>query len=101
MIRVVLSMIASALLTGGAAAAQQQEPPATGRGQVAQTPRNLQVLDKETSQEQLQQVMQSFSAALGVQCVHCHVQAAAPTGGRGGRGGGAAAAFDFPADDKP
>ena len=50
--------------------------------------------------------MQAFTAALGVQCGHCHVQAAAAGGrgdgggGRGGRGGGAPA-FDFASDDKP
>ena len=43
----------------------------------------------------------------GVQCNHCHVQAAAAAGGRGdgggGRGGrgGGAPAFDYASDDKP
>ncbi|MEO8257879.1 MAG: c-type cytochrome [Acidobacteriota bacterium] len=72
----------------------------------AVAPQNLQVLPKETTQPQVLQAMQQFTAALGVQCSHCHVQAAAAPGGRGdaggGRGrGGAAPAFDFASDDKP
>jgi hypothetical protein len=96
-----------ATLTGRA-----QEPPAGqrggggGRGAAPATPQNLQVLPKETPQAQVVQAMQEFTAALGVQCAYCHVQAAAVPGGRGdgggGRGRGAAApAFDFASDDKP
>jgi hypothetical protein len=77
-----------------------------GRG-AATGPQNLQVLPKDTPQAQVVQTMQAFTAALGVQCAHCHVQAAAPAGGRGdgggGRGGrgGGAPAFDYASDDKP
>jgi photosynthetic reaction center cytochrome c subunit/tetratricopeptide repeat protein len=77
-----------------------------GRGAAAAGPQNLQVLPKDTPQAQVLQTMQAFTAALGVQCVHCHVQAAAPAGGRGdgggGRGGrgGGAPAFDYASDDK-
>jgi photosynthetic reaction center cytochrome c subunit/tetratricopeptide repeat protein len=86
-----------------------QEPPAGqrggGRGAPA-APQNLQVLPKETTQAQVLQTMQAFTGALGVQCGYCHVQAAAPEGGRGGGGAGrgrgpAAPAFNFPSDDKP
>ena len=76
-----------------------------GRAGGAAAPQNLQVLPKETPQAQVVQAMQGFTAALGVQCTYCHVQAAA-AGGRGdggaGRGRGAAApAFDFASDEKP
>jgi hypothetical protein len=78
-----------------------------GRGGAAPAPQNLQVLPKDMPQAQVVQAMQEFIGALGVQCTYCHVQAAAPAGGRGdgggGRGGrgGAAPAFDFASDDKP
>ena len=76
-----------------------------GRGAAAAGPQNLQVLPKETPQAQVLQTMQAFTAALGVQCVHCHVQAAAAGGrgdGGGGRGrGGGAPAFDYASDNKP
>ncbi len=90
-----------------------QEPPAGQRaggagrgGGPPATPQNLQVLPKDMPQAQVIQTMQAFAAALGVQCGYCHVQAAAPAGGRGdggaGRGRGPAApAFDFASDDKP
>src|SRR4051812_27150556 len=45
------------------------------RGGAAAGPQNLQVLPKETPQAQVLQTMQAFTAALGVQCVHCHAQA--------------------------
>jgi len=104
---VVLAIALAMALTGRA-----QEPAAGqrgaggGRGAAPATPQNLQVFPKETTQAQVVQAMQQFTAALGVQCAYCHVQAAAAPGGRGdgggGRGRGAAApAFDYASDDKP
>jgi hypothetical protein len=104
-----LMTFATAALLSIAGLAQEpatgQRAGGAGRGQAA-PPQNLQVLPKDTPQPQVLQTMQQFAAALGVQCGYCHVQAAAPAGGRGdgggGRGGrGAAPAFEFPSDDKP
>ena len=77
-----------------------------GRGQPRPGPQNLQVLPKETPQAQVLQTMQAFTAALGVQCVHCHVQAGGGRrAGRRRRGPrprrGGAPAFDYASDDKP
>jgi hypothetical protein len=106
----ILTLATAVLMTSAGSA---QEPvagqrgagAARGGGQTA-VPQNLQVLPKDTTQAQILQMMQEFTGALGVQCTHCHVQSAAPAGGRGdgggGRGGrGGAPAFDFPSDEKP
>ncbi len=98
----------------GAAAAQPAAPQA-GRGAAA--PRNLQVLPKDTSPQDVVALMQQFTRALGVQCTYCHIEvtapllsaeeqaaaaaAAPPAAGRGrGRGRGAGPQIDFAADDK-
>jgi len=98
----------------GAAAAQPAAPQA-GRGGAA--PRNLQVLPKDTSPQDVVALMQQFTRALGVQCTYCHIEvtapllsaeeqaaaaaAAPPAAGRGrGRGRGAGPQIDFAADDK-
>jgi hypothetical protein len=96
-------LLMAALMMWSSAGAQNPPAPAQAGPPPAATPQNLQVLAKDTTQAQVLQVMQAFAAGLGVQCGYCHVQAAAPEGGRGGRGrgGAAAAAFDFPNDDKP
>src|SRR5215831_13933027 len=54
---------AALLLIAGAAFAQPQE----------QAPKNLKVLPKDWSREQVVAVMQNFTAALGVGCNFCHV----------------------------
>jgi hypothetical protein len=36
-------------------------------------PQNLQVLPKDWTLQQVQQQMRTFTAALGVECLHCHV----------------------------
>lgn len=71
-------------------------------------PKNLQVLPKEMTRQQVQAVMMNFTAALGVRCEHCHMEdknapapppaGAAPAGAPAGRGGGPP--LDFAADDK-
>ncbi len=45
---------------------------AQGRGAQG-PPTNLQVLPQDTPRPQLTALMRSFTAALGVQCSHCHV----------------------------
>lgn len=62
-----------------------------GRGG-GEPPKNLQVLPKDMPRQQVTQIMNGFTAALGVRCEHCHALAVAPAGGAvpaggGGRGG--------------
>jgi hypothetical protein len=101
-------------LTMTAAVSAQNEAPQAGRGRGA-VPRNLQVLPKDTSPQDVAALMQQFTSALGVPCTYCHVQntpppltaeeaaaqaAAAPAAGRGrGRGRGGPQ-MDFASDDK-
>jgi len=100
------------LLTLAAVAVSAQTEPPAGRGRGA-APRNLQILPKDTSAQDVGALMQQFTRALGVPCTYCHVQrtapllsaeesaaqAAAPPAGRG-RGRGAGPQMDFAADDK-
>ena len=73
---------ATLLLIAGTALAQA---PAGAPAQDA--PKNLKVLPKDWTRPQVIQVMQNFTAALGVGCEHCHVEKeGAPP--------------DFPSDDK-
>ena len=66
-------------LSGSIVAAQGAgQAPAGGGGQRAggappAPPKNLQVLPKDTPAAQVLVMMRSISAALGVQCGHCHV----------------------------
>ena len=78
-----LTMLSMAALMMWSSAGAQNPPAAAPAGApAAATPQNLQVLAKETTPAQVLQVMQAFTAGLGVQCGYCHVQAAAPGGGR-------------------
>ena len=52
--------------------------------------KNLQVLPKDISREQLLPIMKSFSQGLGVRCTHCHV----------GEEGKPLSTFDFASDAK-
>jgi Photosynthetic reaction centre cytochrome C subunit/Tetratricopeptide repeat len=76
-VRTLLTTLSAVLLTTALSSAQA---PAGGGQQPQPPPSNLQVLAKDTSRAQVVQTMQSFTAALGVQCNYCHVQE-----GRGGR----------------
>jgi len=58
-------------LTVSAQAPQGQGAGAGGAPQPP--PQNLQVLPKDMARPQVLQIMQNFSAALGVTCNHCHV----------------------------
>ena len=51
---------------------QQTPPPQGGRAPLP-PPKNLQVLPKETTRQQLTPMMRSIAGALGVECTHCHV----------------------------
>ncbi len=52
----------------------QTTPPPAGRGRgPQQPPKNLQVLPKDWTTQQVQQVMQTFKSGLGVECTYCHV----------------------------
>jgi hypothetical protein len=55
--------------------AQGGQPPAGRQGAApqARAPQNLQVLPKDLTFQQVQQTMRTFTAALGVECTHCHV----------------------------
>jgi hypothetical protein len=69
------------LLTIAAAFSQApQEPPKQGGGRGPQAPKNLKILKPEDIRNR---IMQQYTQALGVNCMHCHVQG------------------DFAADDKP
>jgi hypothetical protein len=60
------------LLVASVAAAQPPAP--AGGGQTPAPPKNLQVLPKDISREQLLATMAAFTQALGVNCNYCHVQ---------------------------
>ncbi len=68
---VVLGASVYAQATGQAQQGQAGQPPA-GRGRGG-PPQNLQVLPKDWTTQQVQQFMRTFTAALGVECSHCHV----------------------------
>jgi hypothetical protein len=79
------SLIAGAMIVCAVALAHTQGQPG---GAPPAPPANLQVLAKDMPRPQVIQVMQTYTAALSVECNYCHVQE-----GRGGRN-------DFAADDK-
>lgn len=60
------------LVVAGVRAAEQQGPPAGRQGGAA--PTNLKVLPKDTPRPALTAIMRGYTAALGVQCNHCHVE---------------------------
>jgi Photosynthetic reaction centre cytochrome C subunit len=65
--------LVSCVVVGISAQAQQGPPPAGRAGAPAQGPKNLQVLPKDWSNQQVQAYMRTFTAGLGVQCGYCHV----------------------------
>lgn len=54
----------------GQGSGQGMPPQGRGRGG---PPQNLQVLPKDWTGQQVQTMMRTFTAALGVECAHCHV----------------------------
>jgi hypothetical protein len=71
--RHVVAALAGLLVTVSIAAAQA--PAGGGQragGAAPPTPKNLQVLPKDTPQPQVVALMRTFNTALGVQCGYCH-----------------------------
>ena len=98
-----MSPLTRSVLTGVVLALAPCVLPAQGRG--GEPPKNLQVLPKDFTRQQVVGVMNGFTAALGVKCEHCHMEdanaaaAGPPAGGPpgGGRGG---PPLDFASDAK-
>ena len=69
------ALFVTALVTvvGAGIYAQGQAQGGQGAAPQARTPQNLQVLPKDLTFQQVQQTMRTFTAALGVECTHCHV----------------------------
>jgi hypothetical protein len=65
MYRIVLALCLLPALVQKTPAQQQKEPP--------KEPTNLKVL-KGVSGAEVSQIMRTFTAGLGVQCVYCHIQ---------------------------
>ena len=75
MARLAVGAVFGVLILAGSLSASAQAPQGQGRGAGAPQPppQNLQVLPKDMARPQVVQIMQAFSAALGVTCNHCHV----------------------------
>jgi hypothetical protein len=74
--------------------APQGPPPGGGRGPggpPGPPPKNLQVLPKEMTRQQVTGIMRGFTRGLGVRCPFCHV----------GEEGADLSTFDFASDEKP
>ena len=69
------ALFGTLILAGSLTASAAQAPQGPGRagGAPQPPPQNLQVLPKDMARPQVVQVMQAFTAALGVTCNHCHV----------------------------
>jgi hypothetical protein len=61
-------VLACVILVGATTDAQAQ-----GGAQAGAPLQNIQVLPKDWTRQQVQQFMRGFTAALGVECSHCHV----------------------------
>ena len=77
---VVTAVMVCGLVVASARAAGQQQtppagaPPAGGRQGGGAPPQNLKVLPKDIARPALTAIMRGYTAALGVQCNHCHVE---------------------------
>ena len=68
-------LVCGLVVAGARASAQGQNPPPPGGGrQGGAPPTNLKVLPKDTARPALTAIMRTFTAGLGVQCNHCHVE---------------------------
>lgn len=79
-VKMTVFTVAFAMLVGATIYAQGQAQAAQPAGRQAgaatgqaRAPQNLQVLPKDWTLQQVQQTMRGFTAALGVECTHCHV----------------------------
>jgi hypothetical protein len=91
MMRGRVAVVVLAMMCAGLAPLLAQ-PPAAPAGQApaaAPPPKNLKVLPKDFTREQVLTVMRGFTNALGVRCTHCHV-------GQDGN----PQSMDFPNDEK-
>src|SRR4051794_33422880 len=68
----------------------QGQPPGAGRGPQP-PPKNLQVLSKDLTRQQVVNIMRGFTRGLGIRCPYCHV----------GEEGADLSTFDFASDEKP
>jgi hypothetical protein len=84
---VVVSMAVHAV---SLAAQQPAAPPAADESWVPTEVKNLTVLPKSTSPDEVMKIMREWNAALSVGCVFCHV----------GQIGKPLSSFDFASDDK-
>ena len=72
----VIALVSASIAAQGQGQGQGQgqvqggPPQGGGRGG---PPQNIKVLPKEWTTQQIQMYMRTFTAALGVQCTHCHV----------------------------
>lgn len=83
---VMIAILASAIFGIKSFAQQQQR-------EKEEPPKNLKVLPKNTSGDDVHKLMRTFSRSLGVRCDHCHV--GTPQEGK------PFPKFDFASDDKP
>jgi hypothetical protein len=68
-----ISVVAFSVVVGVAAQGQQPPPPQGGRpGGPPQAPKNLQVLPKDWTNQQITAYMRTFTTGLGVECGYCH-----------------------------
>lgn len=68
-------LVCGLVVAGARASAQGQQPPPAGGGrQGGAPPTNLKVLPKDMTRPALTALMRTFTAGLGVQCNHCHVE---------------------------
>src|SRR5262245_2620816 len=73
LIRIVAILTIPVVLTVAPAAQDPAAPPPAGRGGFQQQPpKNLKVLPKTWTGQQVRALMQTFAESLGVQCTHCH-----------------------------
>lgn len=77
-------VVVTVLLAGAGLQAQQAPQPQQA------PPKNLQVLPKAMSRQEVTQIMRGFTRGLGVRCQHCHVGE-----------GNDLSKFDFASDAKP
>lgn len=72
-----VSFLGASMLYARSSNADQGQAQGAPQGRGGRAPQNIQVLPKEWTFQQIQMHMRSFTAALGVECTHCHVGTAA------------------------
>lgn len=68
-----VSFLGASMLYARAGNADQGQAQGTPQGRGGRAPQNIQVLPKDWTLQQIQMHMRTFTAALGVECTHCHV----------------------------